>query len=106
MRSRCRWAGKEACMGGMRTRGRQRSMYVDRTADMDLRGPRRTRPPSKANDVKTSAADTADATERDPSVDDPGFCATPGCPCDIGQGDCDGDAQCRGGLVCANDVGA
>jgi hypothetical protein len=33
------------------------------------------------------------------------FC-TEACPCDIGQGDCDNSNQCRGGLVCAANVGA
>jgi hypothetical protein len=33
------------------------------------------------------------------------FC-TEACPCDIGQGDCDNSNQCRGGLVCASNVGA
>ncbi|MFO0722773.1 MAG: trypsin-like serine protease [Myxococcota bacterium] len=41
----------------------------------------------------------------DPTRPDTGFC-TPLCPCGIGQGDCDSDADCRGGLVCAHDRGA
>ena len=31
---------------------------------------------------------------------------TPGCPCDIGQGDCDSDRECMPGLVCKDDIGA
>jgi hypothetical protein len=27
-------------------------------------------------------------------------------PCDLGQGDCDNDSECRGGLVCAQVTGA
>lgn len=30
----------------------------------------------------------------------------PGCPCEHGQGDCDGDGDCAPGHVCARDVGA
>jgi len=30
-------------------------------------------------------------------------CCTPDTPCDIGEGDCDGDACCKPGLVCGND---
>ncbi|REK06146.1 MAG: hypothetical protein DWQ36_14725 [Acidobacteria bacterium] len=33
------------------------------------------------------------------------FCRDCG-PCGIGQGDCDGDAECQAGLICAIDVGA
>lgn len=32
------------------------------------------------------------------------FCST-GCPCGLGEGDCDSDAECRGDLRCATDVG-
>ncbi|MCK5797389.1 MAG: CHAP domain-containing protein [Deltaproteobacteria bacterium] len=28
------------------------------------------------------------------------------CPCDVGQGDCDKDSECKTGLVCAQDKGA
>lgn len=28
------------------------------------------------------------------------------CPCDLGEGDCDTNSQCRPGLVCTSDVGA
>jgi hypothetical protein len=41
----------------------------------------------------------------DDAVDDPDFCS-PQCPCDIGQGDCDSNADCRGGLICEANVGA
>ena len=35
------------------------------------------------------------------------YCSTPGCgPCGVGEGDCDGDSQCKDGLVCAQDVGS
>lgn len=40
-----------------------------------------------------------------PAVDDAAFCNA-SCPCDLGQGDCDSNADCRGGLVCASNVGA
>ena len=40
-----------------------------------------------------------------PEVDDTGFC-TEACPCDLGQGDCDNDNQCRGGLICKSGVAA
>jgi hypothetical protein len=40
-----------------------------------------------------------------PEVDDPAFCTTT-CPCDLGQGDCDTDAECRAGLVCDLNSGA
>ena len=40
-----------------------------------------------------------------PFVTGPDACTT-ACPCDEGQGDCDGDNQCAPGLVCAQDVGA
>ena len=33
-----------------------------------------------------------------------GFC-TAACPCQVGQGDCDGHDECAGGARCANDVG-
>ena len=33
------------------------------------------------------------------------YCST-SCPCDEGQGDCDTDAECKSGLVCAKDVGS
>jgi hypothetical protein len=33
------------------------------------------------------------------------YCSS-GCPCAEGQGDCDGDSECKPGLVCAKDVGA
>ncbi len=32
------------------------------------------------------------------------FCSVH-CPCDVGQGDCDTDAECRSGLVCGPDYG-
>lgn len=41
----------------------------------------------------------------DSAVDDTEFC-TAACPCDLGQGDCDNDDECRGGLVCVSNVGA
>jgi cysteine-rich repeat protein len=41
----------------------------------------------------------------DPSDPDPSFCAT-GCLCDIGEGDCDGDEQCAGDLICGLNNGA
>ena len=31
---------------------------------------------------------------------------TEDCPCDVGEGDCDGDEQCAPGLTCVYDVGA
>ncbi len=40
-----------------------------------------------------------------PDVDDPAFC-TAACPCDLGQGDCDSDTECRAGLICAPNSGA
>ena len=40
-----------------------------------------------------------------PFVTGPDACTT-ACPCDEGQGDCDSDAECAAGLVCAQDVGA
>ncbi len=40
-----------------------------------------------------------------PAVDNPSFCSTT-CPCDLGQGDCDSDAECRGEFVCTPNVGA
>ncbi len=33
------------------------------------------------------------------------FCSA-ACPCEDGEGDCDSDAECKPGLVCARDVGA
>lgn len=33
------------------------------------------------------------------------FCST-ACPCDLGQGDCDSDSECLGGLVCRTDMAA
>jgi len=33
------------------------------------------------------------------------FCSA-SCPCTVGQGDCDSDAECQSGLVCRFDVGA
>ena len=27
-------------------------------------------------------------------------------PCEVGQGDCDGDSQCQSGLRCSQDIGA
>jgi hypothetical protein len=41
----------------------------------------------------------------EPSVDDVEFCSVD-CPCDLGQGDCDSDTECRGGLVCQPNIGA
>ena len=35
----------------------------------------------------------------------PDWCRDYG-PCPEGQGDCDGDAECQSGLICAQDVGA
>ncbi len=37
-------------------------------------------------------------------VTGPDACTT-ACPCDEGQGDCDSDADCMAGLICAQDVG-
>ncbi len=39
------------------------------------------------------------------NVCDEGFCS-PSCPCNLGQGDCDTDADCLGDLVCGTDNGA
>jgi hypothetical protein len=36
--------------------------------------------------------------------DEEGFC-TPGCPCAVGEGDCDLDAECAPGLLCVADKG-
>ncbi len=36
---------------------------------------------------------------------DYGYCTTV-CPCEVGEGDCNADAECAEGLVCAPDVGA
>ena len=43
-----------------------------------------------------------------PGLADPGdwnYCSD-SCPCDMGEGDCDGDSECLPGLICATDVGA
>ncbi len=35
------------------------------------------------------------------------YCSDPNCgPCAAGEGDCDGDAECQAGLICAHDVGS
>lgn len=39
-----------------------------------------------------------------PGTTDWAFCSAD-CPCDVGMGDCDSDAECRSGLVCAHDYG-
>lgn len=44
-------------------------------------------------------------TPYDPSNLSNSFCSS-SAPCDIGQGDCDGDAECKPGLVCVHDLGA
>ena len=33
------------------------------------------------------------------------YCSS-SCPCDAGEGDCDYDTDCRGSLVCSQNVGA
>ncbi len=38
-------------------------------------------------------------------VNHPNYCRDCG-PCEAGTGDCDSDAECKGGLVCSHDVGA
>jgi cysteine-rich repeat protein len=35
-----------------------------------------------------------------PATPDGSFCNNPYCPCEIGEGDCDTDAQCAPGLIC------
>jgi hypothetical protein len=41
----------------------------------------------------------------DVPLGDPAFCQ-PHCPCDLGEGDCDSDADCLPGLICTTDTGA
>jgi hypothetical protein len=36
---------------------------------------------------------------------DTAYCNDPNFPCDLGEGDCDNDSQCKGGLVCGSDNG-
>jgi hypothetical protein len=41
----------------------------------------------------------------DPASPSTTFCST-ACPCDLGEGDCDSDAECRPGLKCKANVGS
>ena len=52
-------------------------------------------------------ADTAGPTSGPCDIFQPGadWCKDCG-PCAEGQGDCDSDAECQSGLICAQDVGA
>lgn len=50
---------------------------------------------SQANAKGTPFAALADAR----------FCVNPNAPCDVGEGDCDGNAECAPGLVCAQNAG-
>ena len=42
----------------------------------------------------------------DPRTPNASFCNDPACPCDLGEGDCDRDSQCKGNLVCGRNNGA
>lgn len=40
----------------------------------------------------------------DPNAFDWGYCSS-SCPCDVGEGDCDSNSQCRSGLACGSNNG-
>jgi hypothetical protein len=47
----------------------------------------------------------AECPDYDPNATDWSFCSQ-ACPCQLGMGDCDFDADCVSGLVCGQDLGA
>jgi len=63
-------------------------------------------PTTRAKLNKLYGCDNAPSTcnDRNISIWDWDYC-TPECPCDIGEGDCDTDADCNGDYHCVMDVG-